>query len=200
MGRLAAPAEHAPAPARRMGPTALWRHRRDRGGASRRPREHFTSGWSRPGGICALDRAAGRHSVARGAFGEIRAGGIAATATRGGDGVVFRGSAYAACRGGLRGPPLDRPDLSRSPAVAGRARRPGTAAHRGDDAAGVPPALGHAIAPWRRFARAARPRARPPDGRRDRKPACAFRRDDRRSRRAIGRRPAVRRGSYATPA
>ena len=31
------------------------------------------------------------------------------------------------------------------------------------------------------FARAARPRAGPPHGRRDRKPACAFRRDDRRS-------------------
>ena len=40
MGRLAAAAEHAPAPARRMGPTALWRRRRDRRGASRRPREH----------------------------------------------------------------------------------------------------------------------------------------------------------------
>ena len=41
MGRLAAPAEHAPAPARRMGQTALRRRRRDRRGASRRPREHF---------------------------------------------------------------------------------------------------------------------------------------------------------------
>ena len=37
---LAAPAEHAPAPARRMGQTSLWRRRRDRRGASRRPREH----------------------------------------------------------------------------------------------------------------------------------------------------------------
>ena len=151
MGRLAAPAEHASAPARRMGQTALWRRRRDRRGASRRPREHFTSGWPRPGRICAPDRAAGRHSVARGACGEICAGGIAATATRGGDGVVFRGSAYAAGRAGLRGPALGRPDLARSHAVAGRARRPGAAAHRGDDAAGVPPALGHALAPRRRF-------------------------------------------------
>ena len=41
MGRLAAPAEHAPAPDRRMGQTALWRRRRVRRGASRRPREHF---------------------------------------------------------------------------------------------------------------------------------------------------------------
>ena len=40
MGRLAAPAEHAPASARRMGQTALWRCRRDRRAASRRPREH----------------------------------------------------------------------------------------------------------------------------------------------------------------
>jgi class 3 adenylate cyclase len=40
MGRLAAPAEHAPASARRMGQTTLWRRRRDRRGASRRPREH----------------------------------------------------------------------------------------------------------------------------------------------------------------
>ena len=61
------------------------------------------------------------------------------------------GSANAAGRAGLRGPALGRPDLSRSHAVAGRARRPGAAAHRRDDAAGVPPALGHALAPWRRF-------------------------------------------------
>jgi class 3 adenylate cyclase len=40
MGRLAAPAEHAPASARRMGQTTLWRRRPDRRGASRRPREH----------------------------------------------------------------------------------------------------------------------------------------------------------------
>ena len=64
MGRLAAPAEHAPAPARRMGPAALWRRRCDRRGASRRPREHFASGRPRPGRIRAPDRAAGRHSVA----------------------------------------------------------------------------------------------------------------------------------------
>ena len=157
MGRLAAPAEHAPAPACQMGQTAFWRRRRDRRGTSRRPREHFTSGWPRSGGIRAPYRAAGRHSVARGAFGEIRARGIAATATRGGGGVVFRGSAYAAGRAGLRGPALGRPDLSRSDAVAGGARSPGAPAHRGDDAAGVPPALGHALAPRRRFARAARP-------------------------------------------
>ena len=72
----------------------------------------------------------------------------------------FGGSAYAAGRAGLRGPALGRPDLSRSHAVAGGARRPGAAAHRGDDAAGVPPALGHALAPRRRFACAARPRRR----------------------------------------
>jgi class 3 adenylate cyclase len=65
MGRLAAPAEHAPAPARRMGQTALWRCRRDRRGASRRPREHSTSGWPRPGRIRAPDCAAGRYCVAR---------------------------------------------------------------------------------------------------------------------------------------
>ena len=195
MGRLAAPAEHASAPTHRMGQTALWRRRRDRRGATCRPREHFTSGWPRPGRIRAPDRAVGRHCVARGAFGEICAGGIAATAIRRGDGMVFRGSAYAAGRAGLRGPALGGPDVSRSHAVAGRTRRPGAAAHRGDDAAGVPAALGHALAPWRRFARAARSRGGPSDGRRDRKPACAFRRDDRRSRRANGRRPAFRRGS-----
>jgi len=38
--RLAAPAEHASPSARRMGQTALRRRRRDRRGASRRPREH----------------------------------------------------------------------------------------------------------------------------------------------------------------
>ncbi len=64
MGRLAAPAEHAPAPARRMGQTALWRRRRDRRGASRRPREHFEADRPRRGRIRAPARAAGRRSAA----------------------------------------------------------------------------------------------------------------------------------------
>ena len=42
---------------------------------------------------------------------------------------------------------------------------------RRDHAAGIPPALGHALAPQRHFARAARPRAGAPHGRRDRQRA-----------------------------
>ena len=52
-----------------------------------------------------------------------------------------RGSAVAAGRARLRGPALGRPDVARSHALAGRARRAGAAAPRRDDAAGVPPAL-----------------------------------------------------------
>ena len=167
---------------------------------TRRPREHFASDRPRPGRICAPARAAGRHSVARGPRGEIRAGGIAATATGGDDGLVSGGCAVAAGRARFRGPALGRPDLARSLAGARRARRAGAAAHRGDDPARVPPALEPALAPQRHFARAARPRAGRAHGRRDRRPTCAFRRDDRGSGRANGRRPAVRRGGDATPA
>ena len=69
MGRLAAPAEHAPAPARRMGTAALWRRRRDRRGASRRPRKHVKADRPRRGRIRAPGRAAGRHSAAGGPLG-----------------------------------------------------------------------------------------------------------------------------------
>ena len=73
MGRLAAPAEHAPAPARRMGTAALWRRRRDRRGASRRPRKHVKADRPRRGRIRAPGRAAGRHSAAGGPLGTIPA-------------------------------------------------------------------------------------------------------------------------------
>ena len=95
---------------------------------------------------------------------------------------------------------MGRSDLARSPARARRARRAVPFAGRRHHAAGIPSALGHALAPRRPFARAARPRAGAPHGRRDRKPACAFRRDDRWSGRANGRRAAVRRGGDATSA
>ena len=200
MGRLAAPAEHAPAPARRMGQTAFWRRRRDRRGASRRPREHFRADRPRRGRIRAPARAAGRHSAAGGPPGEIPARGIAAPATGGDDGLGSGGRAVAAGGARLRGSALGRSDLARSPARARRARRAVPFAGRRHHAAGIPSALGHALAPRRRFARAARPRAGAPHGRRDRKPACALRRDDRWSGRANRRRPAVRRGGDAAPA
>jgi hypothetical protein len=64
-------------------------------------------------------------------------------------------------------------------ARARRARRAVSFVGRHNHPAGIPIALGHALAPRRRFARAARPRAGAPHGRRDREPACALRRDDR---------------------
>ena len=95
----------------------------------------------------------------RGPRGEIRAGGIAAPATGGDDGLGSGRRADAAGRARLRGPALGRPDLARPHARARRARRAGAAAHRRDDAAGVPPALEPALAPQRDLARAARSRA-----------------------------------------
>ena len=64
VGRLAAPAEHAPAPARRMGTAALRRRRRVRRAETRRSREHFAADRSRRGRICAPARAAVRRRAA----------------------------------------------------------------------------------------------------------------------------------------
>src|SRR5271169_4012113 len=66
---------------RRMGQTALWRRRRDRRGASRRPREHFRADRPRRGRIRAPARAVGRRSAAGGPPGEVPARGTAASAT-----------------------------------------------------------------------------------------------------------------------
>ena len=131
---------------------------------------------------------------------KFAARGIAAPATGGDDGLGSGGGAVAAGRARLRGPALGRPDLARSHDGARRARRAGAAAHRRDDAAGVPSALGHALASQRHFARAARPRRGAPDGRRDRRAPCALRGDDRGRGRAHRRRAAVRRGGDAPPA
>ncbi len=53
-------------PLAEWGTAALWRRRRDRRGASRRPREHFEADRPRRGRICAPARAAGRHPAAGG--------------------------------------------------------------------------------------------------------------------------------------
>ena len=131
---------------------------------------------------------------------KLAARGIAAPATGGDDGLGSGGRAIAAGGARLRGSALGRSDLARSHGPARRARRAVPFAGRRHHAAGIPRALGHALAPRRRFARAARPRAGAPHGRRDRQPACALRRDDRWSGRANRRRAAVRRGGDATPA
>ena len=83
----------------------------------------------------------------RGPRREIRARRAAPTATGGDDGMDSGGREDAAGRARLRGPALGRPDVARSHAGAGRARRASAAAHRRDDAAGVPPALERAVAP-----------------------------------------------------
>ena len=79
--------------------------------------------------------------------GEIRAGGIAAPATRGADGMASRRRALASRRARLRGPALGRPDLARSHGSARRARPAGAALRHRDDAPGIPPALEPALAP-----------------------------------------------------
>ena len=56
-------------PLAEWGRLALWRRRRDRRGASRRPREHSWADRHRRGRICAPARAAGRHPAAGGARG-----------------------------------------------------------------------------------------------------------------------------------
>ena len=88
LGRMelfAAPAEHAAAPDRRMGPPALRRRRRARRAASRGPGEYAGAGQARPGGECPVARAAPRHSAAAGTRADFGARGIAAPATGGAD-------------------------------------------------------------------------------------------------------------------
>ena len=120
-----------------------------------------------------LARAAARHSAAAGTRADFRAGGVAAPATGGADRLGAGRRAGSAGGAGLRGPALGRSDHARSSCAARRARRAGAVVHRGDDAAGVPPALGHALASRHHFARAARPRAGARHGRRARRPPCA---------------------------
>ena len=85
MELLAALAEHAAAPDRRMGPPAFRRRRRAGGAAARRARELARAGQARPGGERPLARAAPRHSAAAGTRAGLGAGGIAAPAIGGAD-------------------------------------------------------------------------------------------------------------------
>ena len=192
MGRLAAPAEHAPASTRPNGADyALARRIRDRRGASRRPREQL--------GLIGLDatecapaRAAGRHSATGGSRGrsaaeELRRRQLAAMTA-----WVLAGARYAA--GGLAFEDLhwaDPTSLDHGPAR--RARRAVSLCSSSPPRAGNSERLGDALTPRRRFTRAARPR---PGARWSTKSqtGCALRRDDRWSGRATGRRPAIRRG------
>ena len=148
LGRMvvvATAAEYAAAPDRRMGPPAVR--------TPICPREQRLADLENTLGLIGLDAAEYAPLVAplvdvalpEDRAREIRAGGIAAPATGGDDGLGSGGRADAAGRARLRGPALGRPDLARSDAGAGRARRPGAAAHRRDDAAGVPPALERAL-------------------------------------------------------
>src|SRR5208282_4975175 len=109
---VAAVAEYAAAPGRRMGPPAV-RRGPARRTAPRRSREHPAAGWTRRGRIRAPDRAADRRSAAGGPLPEILAGGTAAPATGGDDGLGSGGRAVAADRGRLRGLALGRSDLAR---------------------------------------------------------------------------------------
>ena len=85
MELLAASAEHAAAPDRRMGPPALRRRRRTGRAAARGPGELAGAGQARPGRECPVARAAPRHSAAAGTRADFGARGIAAPATGGAD-------------------------------------------------------------------------------------------------------------------
>ena len=143
---VAAVAEYALAPDRRMGPPALRR------GPARRPalgrsREYSGSDRPRPSRIRASARASGRCPLAGGSRRETRARGIAPPATGGDDGLGSGVRADASGRARLRGPALGRPDFARCHARAGRARGAGAVADHRDGAAGVPAALEREVAP-----------------------------------------------------
>ena len=110
---------------------------------------------------------------------------------------VMAGAQGPAGGAGVRGPALGRSDDARRVARHRRARRAGAVVHRGDDAARISAALGHALASRHDLAGAARPR---PGARHGggafRPPRAAARRGGGR-RRAHRRRAAVRRGSDA---
>ena len=86
--------------------------------------------------------------------------GIAPPAIGGADQLGDGGREGTAGRAGIRGSALGRSDHARRAAWHRRARRAGAALHPGDDAAGVPAALGHALASRHHLARAARSRPR----------------------------------------
>ena len=82
---LAASAEHATAPDRRMGPPALRRRRRSSRAAARGAGEFAGAGQARSGGKCVLACAAPRHSAAEGTHVGFRGRGITSPATGGAD-------------------------------------------------------------------------------------------------------------------
>ena len=103
---VAAIAEYAAAPDRRMGTPALRRgpaHRTALG----RPREHSGSDRSGSNRICAPARASGRCPLARGSRRETRARGIAPPSTGGDDGLGSGVRADTSSRARLRGPALE---------------------------------------------------------------------------------------------
>ena len=110
---LAAVAEHAAAPDRRVGPPPFRRRRRSRRAAARRSREHAAVHQARPDRKCPAAGASARHPAAAGARIETRAGGIAAPAIGGAARVVHGGRAGAAGRAGDRGLALGRSDDAR---------------------------------------------------------------------------------------
>ena len=132
-------------------PIAEWgRHRfgggRASGAAAHRVGKLVDAGEARPGGECALTRAAARHSAAAAARTGSGAGGIAPPAIGGAHQLGAGGRAGAAGGAGVRGSALGRSDDARRAARHRRARRARAAVRRGDDAAGIPAVLGHALA------------------------------------------------------
>ena len=155
---LAASAEHAAAPDRRVGPAALWRRRCAGGAAAGGPGKLAGAGQARRRGKRSLARTAARYSAAQGAGIDLGARGIAPPATGGADELGHGWRQGTAVGPGVRGFALGRSDHARCVAQHRRARRAGAALHRGDDPARVSPAVGHALASRHDFTRAARPR------------------------------------------
>ena len=127
------------------------------------------------------------------------AGGIAAPATGGVDGLGDGGCARPAAGAGVRGLALGRSDHARCASRHRRARGAGADVRRGDDAAGVSPALEHALASRHDLAGATRSRPGAGDGGGAFRPPRAAARCGGGRRRAHWRRAAVRRGSDAAP-
>ena len=115
-------------------------------------------------------------------------------------GLVPGGGARAAGRARGRGSALDRPDHARGVAGLCGTWRARAAVGCRNRAAGIPRAVGRALASWRDDAYAPRSRAGSANGRRNRRASRLVERGDRWRRRAYWRRAAVHRGSHAAPA
>ena len=119
MALCAAPAEHAAASDRRMGPPTVRRRRHAGRAAPRGAGEHASADRLDPAECCAA-RPAPRHSLAEGARASFGPGGVAAAGTGGADQFGDGRRTIPIGRVGVRGSAMGRSDLAR---CLGRHRR-----------------------------------------------------------------------------